>query len=92
MSAREFSEAREYTATTLYWWSSKLKRGATPEPKQRVRLARVVRKPDARSGPRTAPIVVQVGPARVEVGADANADVLSVVLEALASTGWGARS
>ena len=40
----------------------------------------------------TAPIVVQVGRARVEVGADTDRDALSTVLAALAATSWGERS
>jgi hypothetical protein len=53
------------------------------EPKKTVRLARGVRKRSARSAPRTTHVVVQVGQARVEVGADADRDALSVVLEVL---------
>jgi transposase len=93
LSARQYCEEREYSATTLYWWSSNLKRaGSASEPKKSVRLARVVRKRSARPAPRTTPIVVQIGQARVEVGADADRDALSVVLEALAATAWGERS
>ena len=93
LSARQYCEEREYSATTLYWWSSHLKRaGVASEPKKRVRLARVVRKPGARPAPRTAAIIVQIGQARVEVGADADRDALSVVLQALATTALGAQS
>lgn len=66
--------------------------GAASEPKKRVRLARVVRKRGARPAPRAAAIIVQIGQARVEVGADADRDALSVVLEALATTALGAQS
>jgi len=90
LSARQYCEERDYSATTLYRWSSNLKRaGGASAPNKTVRLARVVRKRSARPAPKTAPIVVQVGQARVEVGADADRDVLSVVLEALAATAWG---
>lgn len=91
-SARQYCEAQEYSATTLYWWSSHLKRGQGAQSIKPVRLARVVRKPGARPVGRTAPVVVQIGRARVEVGADTNRDVLSTVLEVLAATAWGERS
>jgi hypothetical protein len=35
---------------------------------------------------------VQIGQARVEVGADTDRNALSTVLEALAATAWGERS
>src|SRR4051812_14164775 len=95
MPARKFCEERGYSATRLYWWSSQLKRseGATV-PKKTVPLARVVRRPDDadRSRHQGAPIIVQVGRARVEVSAGADRAALSVVLDALAATAWGARS
>lgn len=92
-SARQFCEGRAYTATTLYWWSSYLKRtSGSSEPKAKIQLARVVRKRGAPRVQRTTRIVVQVGHARVEVGADADPDTLSVVLKALAATAQGARS
>ena len=62
------------------------------EPNRPVRLARVVRKRGAWPVGGTAPIVVQVGRARVEVGADTDRDALSTVLAALAATSWGERS
>ena len=91
-SARQYCETHGYSATTLYWWSSHLKRAQAAEPGKSVRLARVVRKRVARPASGPAPIVVQVGRARVEVGADTDRDVLSTVLEALAATAWGERS
>ena len=92
LSARQYCEGRQYSATTLYWWSSRLKnaRGAS-EPQKTVRLARVVRKRSARRAPKAALIVVQIGRARVEVAADTDRNALSVVLEALAATTWGER-
>ena len=92
-SARQYCEARGYSATTLYWWSSQLKRAeGGPEPKKSVRLARVVRKRGVRRAGGMSPIIVQVGRARVEVGADADRHALSTVLAALAATAWGERS
>jgi hypothetical protein len=66
--------------------------GGASERRKTVRLARVVRKRSAELAPRTAPIVVQVGRAGVEVGADTDRAALSGVLEALAATAWGERS
>ena len=92
LSAQEFCKQRGYSATTLYWWSSQLKRaGARAEHGQRMPLARVVRPTEKRST-KPAPIIVQVGHARVEVTADVDRSTLSLVLKALASVPWeGAR-
>jgi hypothetical protein len=91
MSAGEFCKGREYSATTLYWWSSQLKRaGARTQRGQRVPMARVERKAE-RPSANSSPIVVQVGGARVEVTADVDRNTLSVVLEALASVPWEAK-
>jgi hypothetical protein len=91
MSAGEFCKGREYSATTLYWWSSQLKRAAARALRgQRMPMARVMRKADKPSA-KSSPIVVQVGQARVEVTADVDRDALSVVLEALASVPWEAK-
>ena len=68
------------------------KRAHGAEPIKPVRLARVVRKRGARLTRGTAPIVVQIGQARVEVGAGTDRNALSTVLEALAATAWGQRS
>ena len=52
-----------------------------------VRLARVVRKaPDEATN--HAPIVLQIGPARLEIGRGADQTTLSNVLLALAETPW----
>ena len=65
MSARQFCEEREYSATTLYWWSSHLKRTAGASgPKKTIRLARVVRKRSARPEARTSPIDPATCPVR----------------------------
>ena len=93
MSASKFCEQRGYSATRLYWWSSQLKReqGAAANDAA-VPIARVVRTGSAPVRSRGAPIVIQVGGARVEVSAEVDRDALSVVLQALASISWAGRS
>jgi len=92
-TASEFCKDRGYSATRLYWWSSQLKRSkATPVRRASVQLARVVRKRGASGGAERAPIVIEVGRARVEVRADADPAALSLVLQSLASTRWGVAS
>jgi hypothetical protein len=56
-----------------------------------VRVARVVLE-RSRPAAEAAPIVIQVGGARVEVSGDIDRAALSVVLQTLAQTSWGARS
>jgi hypothetical protein len=96
LTARKFCEDRGYSATRLYWWSSQLKRSGSesegsPPRTRSVPMARVVRK---RSQPARgrAPIVIQVGNARVEVSGDIDRAALSAVLQTLADTSWGAQS
>jgi hypothetical protein len=87
-SAPEFCADKDYSATTLYWWASRLKRDGQPKPRHKpMRLARVVRKaPDEAS--KHAPIVLQIGPARLEIGLGADQTTLSNLLLALAGTPW----
>jgi hypothetical protein len=91
-SAAAFCDKHGYSAKSLQWWSSELRRRgqamATREPQ--VKLARVVR---ARSAaPSTAPsVVVSVGEARVEVRAGADRATLELVLGALHAAQSGAR-
>jgi transposase len=87
-SAREFCADKDYSATTLYWWPSRLKRDGQRSPRHKpIRLARVVRDaPDEAS--KHAPIVLQIGPARLEIGHGADQTTLSDVLLALAETPW----
>jgi len=91
-SAAAFCETREYSAKSLQWWSSQLKRrgrlAASIEPQ--VKLARVVR--SNRETPSSAPrIVVLVGEARVEVPAGADRATLDLVFVALRETQAGTR-
>ena len=85
-SAAAFCETREYSAKSLQWWSSQLKRrgrlAASNEPQ--VKLARVVR------GSRDT-IVVQVGEARVEVPVGADRATLDLVFGALRDAQAGMR-
>jgi hypothetical protein len=93
MAARKFCEELGYSATRLYWWSSQLKRSeGSPKDNTSVPMARVVRSKAAQNPRPCAPIVIQVGSARVEVPSDADRDTLSAVLQSLADTAWGARS
>jgi transposase len=89
-SAREFCTDKDYSVTTLYWWASRLKRDGQPKPRRSpMQLARVVRKtPDEAS--KHAPIILQIGPVRLEIGRGADQTTLSKVLLALAETPWAA--
>ena len=91
--AAEFCKEREYTAKSLQWWSSHLRRrGPRPASKvARVALARVVRRPPAMQSSPCSPIVVQVGEARVEVAAGVDRAALSVVFDALMAAARGVR-
>ena len=82
-TAREYCKGKGFTASSLLWWSSQLKRaGAKKPPKARpqVRLARVLRSVSA-----TPLIVVHMGGARVEVSTGADASLLVAVMDALGS-------
>lgn len=87
-SAPEFCADKDYSATTLYWWASRLKRESQPKPRQTpVRLARVVRTPGDGAS-KHAPIILQIGPARLEIGHGVDQTTLSKVLWALAEAPW----
>jgi hypothetical protein len=87
-SAPEFCADKDYSATTLYWWASRLKRDGAPKPRHKpMRLARVVRAAHAEARER-APLVLQIGPARLEIGRGADQATLSNVLAALAESSW----
>jgi len=88
LSGTKFCEERGISVATLYWWSRRLKRAQKPSSKREtVRLARVVR-----SQVSTAPVIVQVGLARVEITTDVDRETLLIVFEALASSMGSARS
>jgi hypothetical protein len=87
-SAPEFCADKDYSATTLYWWASRLKREGQPRPGHKpIRLARVVRKA-ADEASKHATIILQIGPARLEIGRGADQTTLSNILLALADTPW----
>jgi transposase len=90
MSAREFCEGRGYAAGRLYWWSSQLKRTTRGSAHQNgVALARIVRKEVSSKG---APVVVQVGQARVEVPVNVDRAALQAALEVLVAMHRGAQA
>jgi len=67
LGAAEFCAGREYSAKTLWYWSSKLGRAAreTQPGQPAVRLVRVAREDRAASLADTSGIVVEVGDARL---------------------------
>lgn len=75
-SARQFAQATGYSSKMLVWWSSALARRERRQP--RVALARVVRVVVP-----AAPLVVSVGPARIEVQAGFDRALLRDVVDAL---------
>lgn len=91
-TAAEYSARHGFTAATLRWWSSRLKRSATvpdvapgASDASRVRLARVVRRAAPPAPPPRGEVVVDLlglG-ARVTVEAGAKRETLQVVLAAL---------
>jgi hypothetical protein len=93
MSARQFCKEGGYSVARLYWWSSQLKREISTKPvKATIPIVRVVRRSTSSTRSRGAPIVIQVGHARVEVGADADGDALTLVLQTLARSSLGGQS
>ena len=91
-SASVFCEEHEYSAKSLQWWSSQLKRRGqlvgSSEP--RVKLARVVRS-RGQSASTSRSIVISVGEARVEVSSGVDRATLELVLGALHEAQVGAR-
>jgi hypothetical protein len=86
--AETFSRREGYAASTLRWWSSKLKRDlaapAPPQPVPEVRIARVVR--EAQPAPATScghAITLEVAGVRVGVAPEADRATLAMVLEVL---------
>ena len=85
LSAPEYARGREFEASTLRWWASRLDRGALPaapaKPRPQVRMARIVR----RSGPAADALTVRVGAARVEVRPGFDPELLRELVAALGS-------
>lgn len=74
-TADVFAQGKGYEGSTLRWWSSRLGR---PEQPQFLRLV-----PKACAGPVDTGVVVEVGHARVRVGAGFDAKLLAQVVAAL---------
>lgn len=83
LTSAEFCSRHGYSARSLLWWSSQLRRSrrGTSSKTTAVRLARVVRTP---SPPSTATaVLIELEGARVAVGSAVSAETLRVVFEAL---------
>jgi hypothetical protein len=88
LELKAFCETQEYSAKSLQWWASQLRRkGKIARPSKSVSLARVVRTPTAVVVARPVPIIVQFERVRVEVPHGADHATLSVVFEALRTGG-----
>jgi hypothetical protein len=98
LTAQEFSESRGYSAAGLYAWSSRLGRAAEAASKTPVRIARVVQlraaelPPAAGIATSEVPVVVEIGDARVVVGAGVQRSTLELVLDVLHRQSRGGRS
>lgn len=89
-TAEAFSAGRGWSAGTLRWWSSRLRREATP-PVSEVRFAQLVRSamPDRGRGGRVATGAVVVdwldARLRITIEPDADRDTVATVLELIAA-------
>lgn len=81
-TAEEFSGGREFSAATLRWWASRLRR----EPAA-VRVARVVRAPDPRRSAGAVVVELRDVAARVTVEPGADRETLAMVVAVLAARG-----
>ena len=83
LTPEAFAQGREFKASTLVYWASRLRRGESrervrPEGEPSVRMVRVVGQPAASTG-----VTVQVGAASVVVRTGFDAALLRQVVEAL---------
>jgi hypothetical protein len=78
--AEEFSRHEDFSAATLRWWASKLKRETAPDD---VRLARVLRTPTEKQVGGAIVIELIRSGTRVSIEAGADKTTLSMVLELL---------
>jgi hypothetical protein len=90
-SARAFAEGQEFSVHMLRYWSRRVGARASARgtaARSEVRLARVERVPSA-TGPTIppAPMVIEVGAARIQVAPGVDRSTLATVLEVLARTG-----
>ena len=88
MTAGEFAAGKGFAEGTLRWWASKLRgKAVDAAPAKPIALLRVVRSGDGGSSSARAargrPIEIELGGARVSVGADVDRAVLRDVLEVL---------
>ncbi|MFP2929491.1 IS66 family insertion sequence element accessory protein TnpA [Pyxidicoccus sp. 3LG] len=96
LGAAEYCKGQEFTAGTLYRWSSRLADQARGELSAQVPLVRLVRGPGqeapplARVAPRATEVIIEVHGARVLVPAGADAATVRVALEALEAARRGA--
>jgi transposase len=88
-SASDYCASRDYTAKSLQWWASRLRRneeaGRSQPSAEPVRFARVVSvkaSPEQRTAP-TGVVVMQLGALRVEVPPGTDRATLTTVIEAL---------
>lgn len=83
LTSKEFSSRHGYSASSLLWWSSQLrrKRGAKASKQAEVRLARVIRTPNALCA--AASVLIEFEGARVAVSDATNGETLRAVFEAL---------
>jgi hypothetical protein len=96
-TAERFAEGRQFEASTLRYWASRLKLSAQspvetappapPAPKPTLAMARVVRprrksRPAARAAA-SAELAISVGTARITVGRGFDAELLREVITAL---------
>jgi hypothetical protein len=89
LGAAEYCKGQEFTAGTLYRWSSRLAEQARGEVSAEVPLVRLVRAPGlqppvpAQTAPRAAEVIIEAHGARVLVPPGADAATVGMVLEAL---------
>ena len=83
MTARDFCRAQNISMSSLFLWSSRLKREGEPKCASTVQLARVVR---VASEQRSSEIVLERGGLRVRVAEQIAPDVLERVIGLLQRT------
>ena len=78
-SATEFAAGKEFSASGLRYWKSRLRRRETTVGD--IRIARVVRTaPDSEVAPAETPVVVELGPARIAVRRGFDVETLAAAL------------
>jgi transposase len=93
LSAGEYCREREFTAATLYRWSSRLALAARSETVHALPLVRLVRAPKVSSpasvevAPQGAAVIIEVHGTRVLVPPGADVATVGVVLQALGAGG-----